>query len=548
MIQNSTIPSTPPALAPLSQRVLPPLSQADGLQQNITPLSQQVQPPLTQADGQNQNVTPLSQQVQPPLFQVDGKLPQNMISLSQRIPPNYIIPKPPLSQQVQPPLNQTDGQPQNITPLSQQVQQKYFIPNPNPNKTSLAQQMQLPKIKWCGRRRGKKPLSQQAPHVFPPPLNQTSEVLIPPQDLIQTKTLPVEPTGVASDIRPIPPPLMTTLAIRTTCTMTERKTLESEIFRLRQGKDLGRFIHENVPWTAAPLFATAPTTYEKTQGLLRRFMQFHASLKNNTPWDEAIRQFAWEVMKRASPKTAADYMRKIAKALSQKGEKDVRTRDYHLTLKALTRFGVYIRPKQALPITTNAVYEALLGLLSAGKEASAAMLATAWVTRCRIPDLRFMTSEDFCELEPNLGGHPTSVDVGVFAKEKQCTKWCPPVLMPAGKITAIAVVFWRKQPVQQCAFGGESRTYARIKRDIRKFLPAETWLHSTKRGAAQTVDEDLHPEGTLQAALRHQDKQTTLLYLNALNARKRKEQRTTFAALQPPLTPVCQEGTTRTTS
>ena len=318
---------------------------------------------------------------------------------------------------------------------------------------------------------------------------------------------------------------------------TQRLTNETTFFTTRNGKELGKLIQQKLSWDEIPLYATAPSTFSKNQSLLRRFKTFAAeNLPGECKLSEAICRFAWWSLGSANPKSVANYIGKLCKSLMQEGHKGVRTKQVLLFKRALIRLSTYIRPNRALPVKTGDIKGALRSLIAKGREDSAAMLATAWVTRCRIPDLRFLTSEDVREM--GGGDDVTKVGLGIFAKDKGRMTWSPAVYMPPGPLTAIAVGFWRKQLRGVCVFGGEGRQYERVKREIREAMPGDAWLHSTKRGAAQEMDgalvgdeENTHAE-TMQQALRHKNASTTLFYLDELNPRKRQAQTKLLRPLQ----------------
>ena len=346
-------------------------------------------------------------------------------------------------------------------------------------------------------------------------------------DAFLIRRMPQLQTPPQGDVTPpqrqLPPPVL--------MPMKRQKEIESLIFRERNGKELGKTMRKLISWEHAGEFTVAPSTKGKNDWLMQRFHTFRNSLPPDTPLDHAVTKFAWSVLGSASPASARDYMGRIAKQLTLQGETGVRTKHYRAVRATLKRTGTYIRPSQAPPITTKEVWDSIKTLQERDQTRAASMLAIAWVSRNRIPDIRFVTTTDFVEVG-NRGGSPSRVSAAVYAKEKGRQDWCEAVYLPAGKMTAVAVEFFRSEPARTCVFGGDGARYERIKRQIRSALPNGAWLHSTKRGAAQEINLLQEDKEEMKDALRHKSLAMTSRYLDSLNAPKRRKQEELLRPLQ----------------
>ena len=340
-----------------------------------------------------------------------------------------------------------------------------------------------------------------------------------------------KPVGF-SRVVPLAPPFLGEVGTEAgpRATWSHRRAVETELFRLRDGKALGRKMRELMTWDTAHKYAVAPKTAYNNDTLRDRFQKFCDTLPAETPWDEALIKFGFDVMKTASPKTADSYIGRLTKTLTREGHRGVRTLRLKDTRTTFTRTSTYIRPRQAPPLTTVEVTDSLRKLVQAGQETAAALFATAWVSRARVPDLRFMVKADWVEL--NTTNSPLNTEAAVFAKEKGCKSWCPEIYMPAGPITAIAVEFWRKQKEGVVVFGGDTKTYDRLKAVLKKGMPEGSWLHSIRHGASRMINaKELDPELN-RKALRHTSFGMTRRYQNSLNSEKRGVQKVLLGPLQ----------------
>ncbi|KAJ9453355.1 hypothetical protein DIPPA_05455 [Diplonema papillatum] len=256
--------------------------------------------------------------------------------------------------------------------------------------------------------------------------------------------------------------------------------------------------------------------------------------EENGPVDEAIVRFVWSTLGSTSPLTAATYIERLCRELHNRGVRGLRTERLIKTKKALRRMGSLLRPQQADGLKPEDAKELVRRLLREGQETAAALAAIAWISRCRVSDLRFMTDEDWHELGP--GDTPEEeTEVEFFAKEKSSRKWRPPIFLPHGSLTAVAVRFWRQRRKQKklgLPFGGDTGVYEKLKREVKKGMQGSKWLHAFRRGSIQEIEKQGVPRTALQELLRHSSAETTIRYLNSTNVARRKAETEMLRTLQ----------------
>lgn len=318
--------------------------------------------------------------------------------------------------------------------------------------------------------------------------------------------------------------------------LKERQELEAKVFVARGGKQVARAIRENVPWERAHEFAVGPHAAREALRLVAKFHEFWNRPENSSlPPDAALVKHMWQCLETAQPRTVQDAMDRVVKQLHREGVTGVRTQRFLGARAALKRLSVMARPVQAEPLKLEDVKGAVEALGQKGELAAAAMLALAWVTRSRVPDLRVLTVEDVREVEGAGAADVGVVGLEVWAKEKQARTWRPPIYAPPGALTAVVVAWVRRVQAEgrREVFGAGVAEYERILGLLRGALPAGSWLHGVKRGAAQAVEAatGAGPE-EMRQLLRHQNVEVTHRYLNATTAKRRRQEEQLTRALQ----------------
>ena len=312
----------------------------------------------------------------------------------------------------------------------------------------------------------------------------------------------------------------------------ERRELDHAIFSIRDTKELGRAVRERTSWDTMCKFAVGPQTAQGSDRVWAVFQKY-CDEHGFSPTEAALLRYAHSALETAGPKTVAAYVRKILHRCKQTGIRGVRTRRVQDTVRALTRMSSAVRSVQAPPVSTQQVAAATKALEEGGDLQAAAFVAMTWLTRSRVPDLRFMTSKDWAELE-NSGGPPATVGAKLYAKEKGAKEARPGIYLPPGRLTGVAVRFWRQWQGTGYAFGGESGEYVDLKRRIHSALPEGSWLHSLKRGAAHEIEETGVCDEDVSRFLRHSKNNwnVTQKYLNPTNAYRREREKTLLGTLQ----------------
>ena len=315
-------------------------------------------------------------------------------------------------------------------------------------------------------------------------------------------------------------------------TRAKRARLEDKLFSFRDGRSLAGALRNATGWEDIPRLALAAHTAGEKDRLWASFEGFWGGLSAGTPSDEAVLRYVWTRLGSISCRTAKTYLERLAAIAIEQGERGTRTRRLQNAKKALRRLSTLIRPRQAPPVATAQVHEALGALQGRAR----VLLALCWVTRCRVPDLRFVTRADWREID-GAGGDSRATSAAVYAKEKQALEWRPEIFLPAGPITAIVVEYMRTVAPSstELIFGGNSTKYAGLKKAILAALPEGSWLHSSRRGAIQEVQKgDGGPRPLLKRLLRHgkDAEDTTARYLTTTNDHQRKTEAELLRALQ----------------
>ena len=309
-----------------------------------------------------------------------------------------------------------------------------------------------------------------------------------------------------------------------------RNLVDHNFFSIRDGKALGRAMHERIPWDELHLHATAPTTQGEVQRVWSDFLRGCATAPHLSK-EVHLLQFAHRRLRTAAPRSVVGYMCKILRECKRRGIRGVATVRVLGAKKALRRLSAAVRPRQAPPLPPSDVITGVNKLVKAGDQHAAALAAMSYMTRSRVPDLRFLNKSDWREIHC-AGESPIKVGAELFAKEKGVLVARPPIYLPPGPLTAIAVSFWRTVQHHNTVMGGNTREFESLMERIRKVMPKGTWMHSFKRGAAQAIQLQGASNERMRLLLRHSNVGQTAAYLNATNVSARMRETEELKTLQ----------------
>ena len=302
------------------------------------------------------------------------------------------------------------------------------------------------------------------------------------------------------------------------------------LFRIRQPKELGRTLAEQVPWQEAHLFDVGPRAHAERQRLLKAFRLF-ADQSGIQDVDQQVIAFLWSRLPNATPKSVAGYAGRLVKALHAEGITGVRTRRLLAVKKTLSRAGTLLRPDQAPPVDTETVVNAVHQLVGAGDLRTGAFVALVWVTRARMADARYMMVSDVTFVR---SGEAVALEVQL--KEKQQQAWTPLVFVPAGPLTTVVIshVRARRAEAGEAAslFAASQREYSVLMAKAKAALPLGSWAHSLRRGAAQQLEVDGASLTEISALLRHASTATTRRYLQSTSRQQRAKEALALDGLQ----------------
>ncbi|KAJ9472938.1 hypothetical protein DIPPA_18024 [Diplonema papillatum] len=310
-----------------------------------------------------------------------------------------------------------------------------------------------------------------------------------------------------------------------------RAELEHQLFLVCDGHELGRMLKERIPPDSAHLFATGQRSTSEAERLVAQFQSFAEKEAPDTPVDTALVRFVWSRLGSAKPATVRNYLSRLMTALADRGVRGVRTRAVQQTSKALQRLSVMVRPRQALPLRLEEVREVVAKLEARTHTREAAMVATVWLSRARVPDVRVLTAGDVTEVENAGAADAETVGLQIYLKEKQAKAHSPPEYLPPGPLTA-RLVRLARQTRSGPLFAESQASYQRSLHRIREAMPHGAAMHSFRRGATQELERSGVDRDGLQQLLRHADSRTTRRYMMTVPPSDVRDKPLTLAPLQ----------------
>ena len=154
------------------------------------------------------------------------------------------------------------------------------------------------------------------------------------------------------------------------------------------------------------------------------------------------------------PRSVVGYMCKILRECKRRGIRGVATVRVLGAKKALRRLSAAVRPRQAPPLPPSDVITGVNKLVKAGDQHAAALAAMSYMTRSRVPDLRFLNKSDWREIHC-AGESPIKVGAELFAKEKGVLVARPPHLSSSGSSNSNRGVFLENCATPQHRDGGQ---------------------------------------------------------------------------------------------